>query len=49
MLASATLCHWVALSTKFHFGRRGDDSRNRIIMTDHDFPSMLYAVSRRSR
>ena len=46
MLASATLCHWVALSTKFPVGRRGDDRRNRIIVTDHDFPSMLYAVSK---
>ncbi len=46
MCANATLCHWVALSTKFPFGRKEDDSRNRVIMTDHDFPSMLYAVSK---
>jgi len=41
MMTNATLCHWVALSTKF--GEKEGD-RNRILMTDHDFPSILYAV-----
>jgi len=43
MMANATLCHWVALSTKF---LAKQSMRNKIIMTDHDFPSTLYAVSK---
>lgn len=42
MMPHATLSHWVALSTKFLAPER---KRNKIIMTDHDFPSSLYAVS----
>ncbi len=43
MLANATLCHWVALSTLF-LGK--DKKKNKVVMTDHDFPSILYAVSK---
>jgi len=46
MMANATLCHWTALSTKFHAEQRGNDRRNKIVMTDHDFPSIIYAVSK---
>ncbi len=43
MMPSATLCHWVALSTLFlHQNTR----RNKVVVTDHDFPSILYAVSK---
>ncbi|NIO49668.1 MAG: aminotransferase class V-fold PLP-dependent enzyme [Candidatus Aminicenantes bacterium] len=43
MIPNATHCHWVALSTKF---LAQDERRKKIVMTDHDFPSMIYAVSR---
>jgi kynureninase len=43
MMTNATLCHWVALSTQFASKERGRDT---IVMTDHDFPSVIYAVSR---
>lgn len=43
MLTSATNAHWVALSTAF---KKNNPRRNTIIMTDLDFPSTLYAVSR---
>lgn len=43
MMPHATQCHWVALSTQF---RNPDKERRKIVMTDHDFPSILYAVSR---
>ena len=43
MMANATHCHWVILSTKF---LKRNEKRNRIIMTDQDFPSILYAVSK---
>jgi len=43
MLTNATVCHWVAFSTKFLWR---NDKRNKIIMTDHDFPSAIYAVSK---
>lgn len=46
MAANATLCHWVALSTQFKATQAGQDKRNRIIMTEHDFPSVIYAVRR---
>jgi len=42
MLPNATIGHWVALSTKF---LEQDKKRNKIIATDNDFPSSLYAVS----
>ncbi len=41
MMTNATISHWVALSTRF---LSQNDKRNKIIMTDHDFPSILYAV-----
>lgn len=43
MLTHATQAHWVALSTAF---RKGDEEKSRIVMTDLDFPSTIYAVSR---
>jgi len=43
MMTNATSCHWVALSTKF---LSGQEKRNKIVMTDHDFPSLIYAVSK---
>jgi len=43
MMTNATVSHWVALSTRFS-SQKG--KRNKIIMTDHDFPSILYAVSK---
>jgi kynureninase len=46
MLPNATLCHWVVLSTEFCAARKRDDKRNTIVITDHDFPSILYAVSK---
>jgi len=46
MQVNATLCHWVVLSTQFHSGDKKDDKRNKVVMTDHDFPSIIYAVSK---
>jgi len=43
MASNATHCHWVVLSTKF---LAQDERRKKIVMTDHDFPSMVYAVSK---
>jgi kynureninase len=43
MMPCATACHWVALSTKFSSKVK---KRNRIIITDHDFPSSIYAASK---
>jgi kynureninase len=43
MLTHATQAHWVALSTAF--GERSG-GRTKIIMTDLDFPSTIYAVTR---
>lgn len=43
MMPHATACHWVALSTKFSAKTK---KRNKIIITDHDFPSSIYAVSK---
>lgn len=42
MLTHATQCHWLALSTQF---KAIDSSRKKIVMTDLDFPSSIYAVS----
>jgi kynureninase len=42
MLTHATQCHWIALSTLFKPGER---TRNRIIVTELDFPSSLYALT----
>ncbi len=41
MMTNATVSHWVVLSTMFSLNA---NKRNKIIMTDHDFPSILYAV-----
>jgi len=46
MAANATLCHWIVLSTQFKSAKMGKDKRDRVIMTEHDFPSVLYAVKR---
>ncbi|UCC39109.1 MAG: aminotransferase class V-fold PLP-dependent enzyme [Candidatus Aminicenantes bacterium] len=46
MMSNATLCHWVALSTEFG---RTQDKRMKVIMTDHDFPSTVYAISKISK
>lgn len=43
MMTNATHAHWIALSTRFMVK---DRSRTKIIMTDHDFPSSLYAVQK---
>ena len=42
MMPNATIAHWVALSTCF---TAKNAKRNKIVMTDHDFPSSIYAVS----
>ncbi len=46
MMTNATLCHWAALSTEFG---RTQEKRKKIIMTDHDFPSIVYAISKISK
>jgi len=43
MLTNATQCHWAALSTKLTSKR---NKRNKIVMTEYDFPSIIYAVSK---
>jgi kynureninase len=43
MMTNATLCHWVALSTQFS---SDNGARNKVVMTDHDFPSVIYAVAK---
>jgi kynureninase len=43
MMPNATVSHWVALSTKFI---DQDPHRDKIIMTELDFPSSIYAVSK---
>jgi kynureninase len=43
MMTNATHAHWIALSTRF---LSKDRSRRKIIMTDHDFPSCLYAIQK---
>lgn len=42
MMANATQCHWVALSTKFLAEK---ERRKKIVITEHDFPSAIYAIS----
>lgn len=42
MLTHATQCHWIALSTQF---QHPDPRRRKIISTDLDFPSSLYAIT----
>jgi len=46
MIPNASIAHWVALSTQFGIK---NGTRNKIVMTDHDFPSSLYAVSEIAR
>ncbi len=46
MISNASIAHWVALSTQFGIK---NGTRNKIVMTDHDFPSSLYAVSEIAR
>jgi len=46
MIPNASIAHWVALSTLFEKRNR---TRNKIVMTDLDFPSSLYAVSEIAR
>jgi len=41
MMPNATHCHWVALSTMFKSEER---KRNKVVITDQDFPSSMYAV-----
>lgn len=43
MVSNATQAHWIALSTQF---LKKIHDRTKIIMTDHDFPSILYAVQK---
>jgi kynureninase len=43
MMTNATLCHWVALSTQFSSAQ---GARNKVVMTDHDFPSVIYAAAK---
>jgi kynureninase len=42
MMPNATVAHWTAISTQF--ADKGG-KRKKIVMTDHDFPSSIYAVS----
>lgn len=46
MLTHATQAHWTALSTCFGANSKG---RDRIVMTDQDFPSSIYALTRLAR
>ncbi|MFC2161550.1 aminotransferase class V-fold PLP-dependent enzyme [Acidobacteriota bacterium] len=46
MIPNASIAHWVALSTQF--GKR-IGHRKKIVMSDLDFPSSLYAVSEIAR
>ncbi len=46
MIPNASIAHWVVLSTQF--GEK-NTARNKIVMTDHDFPSSMYAVSEIAR
>jgi kynureninase len=46
MIPNASIAHWVALSTQFG---KSNGTKNKIVMTDLDFPSSLYAVSEIAR
>lgn len=46
MIPNASIAHWVALSTQFGIK---NGTRNKVVMTDHDFPSSIYAVSEIAR
>jgi kynureninase len=41
MMTNATLGHWIVLSTQFLKSQK----RKKIVMTDHDFPSIVYCIS----
>lgn len=41
MMTNATLCHWIVLSTQFSKGQK----RKKIVVTDQDFPSIIYCIS----
>ncbi|MBN1222454.1 MAG: aminotransferase class V-fold PLP-dependent enzyme [Candidatus Aminicenantes bacterium] len=41
MIPNATQAHWIALSTKF---LSGEKNRDKIVMTDQDFPSSMYSI-----
>jgi len=43
MFTNATQAHWAALSTKFLPKQR---VRNKVVMTDQDFPSTLYTIKK---
>ena len=47
MMTNATQAHWVALSTQFRRSARG--RRRKVVMSDQDFPSSLYALEAVSR
>ena len=42
MMTNATLCHWIVLSTQFLSSQK----RNKVVITDHDFPSIIYCISK---
>jgi len=46
MMTNATHCHWIALSTMF---KSKEGKRKKIVITDQDFPSSMYAVRSVSR
>jgi len=47
MMTNATQAHWTALSTRFRTEARS--GRTKIVLSDQDFPSMIYAVREISR
>lgn len=47
MTANATQAHWAALSTRFR--TREGSRRTKIVLSDQDFPSVIYAVREISR
>ncbi len=47
MMTNATQAHWTALSTRFLPEATG--SRRKVVLSDQDFPSMIYAVQEISR
>lgn len=42
MMTNATQAHWVALSTQFAAQAK---KRNKVVITDLDFPSIIYSIS----
>ncbi len=41
MMTNATIGHWIVLSTQFSRSQ----NRKKIVITDHDFPSIVYCIS----